>query len=408
MKRDSGNSDVRVSVIVPIYNVERFIDKCLTSLKNQQLQNMEFICVDDGSTDESSRIIEKYAQEDKRFKVIYKENGGLVSARKAGIRQASGQYIGYVDGDDWVEPEMYQALYLTAERNQADLVSSGYYFEGDYITEHYDGVREGLYEKASMAYLRENAIYHLDSEDVGLRGSLCCKLFRADLLKRVQEEVSDRLNFSEDKICVLSYVLQCSRVYVLKKAFYHYIAHPSSMVHKADTRYLISVNEVYQSFLKLYEHPCFTASMRMQAEIYITELLYKGINSRLGFENSNLFWLDPYYLNSMPEGARVVLYGYGEFARAYRRQLMARKDLELVGWVAPVCRDMPQKDTEVYSLETLRQWEYDVVLIAIKNERKAAEVRKKLVELGIPCEKIRWYDQKEIFWKYARANGWYE
>ena len=144
MKRDSGNSDVRVSVIVPIYNVERFIDKCLTSLKNQQLQNMEFICVDDGSTDESSRIIEKYAQEDKRFKVIYKENGGLVSARKAGIRQASGQYIGYVDGDDWVEPEMYQALYLTAERNQADLVSSGYYFEGDYITEHYDGDRKSV------------------------------------------------------------------------------------------------------------------------------------------------------------------------------------------------------------------------------------------------------------------------
>lgn len=398
---------IKVSVIIPVYNAERYLRKCLDNLSKQELRDMEFICVDDGSTDESPRIIEKYAREDPRFKVIHKGNGGPVSARKAGTRLASGQYIGYVDSDDWIEPEMYRVLYETAERYQADMVSSGYYFEGNYVTEHYDGVREGLYDEDSMADLRENAIYHLETEDVGLRGSLCCKLFRADLLKYVQESVSDRLLFSEDKICVLSYVLQCSRVYVLKRAFYHYMANPSSRVHTADTRYLISVNEIYQSFLKLYEHPCFTASMRMQAEIYITEQIYKGINSRLGFENGNLFWLDPYYLEDIPEGTRVVLYGYGEFARAYRRQLTARRGLELVGWVAPTYRDMSQEELTVYSPDVLRQWEYDIVLIAIKNEKKAAEVRKELAEMGIPREKIRWYDQKEIFWKFAKANGWY-
>lgn len=394
-------------MIVPVYNAEKYLEKCLTSLETQNLQNLEIICVDDGSTDESLRILKKYEKKDSRFKVIHKENGGLVSARKAGVNLASGQYIGYVDSDDWVEPEMYEVLYQIAEETHADLVSSGYFFEGNYVTEHYDGIEEGLYDEGAMAFVRERAIYNLETEDVGLRGSLCCKLFRADLLKRVQESISERLSFSEDKICVLSYVLECGKIYILKRAFYHYIAHSFSMVHAADARYLNSVNEVYQSFIKLYGHPMFTASMRMQAEIYVTELLYKGINSRLGFVNSNLFWLDPYYLEEIPQGARVALYGGGALGQAYGRQLIARGDLKLVGCVDPACEGKKQDGMEVYGIGELGQWEYDIVLVTIKNREKAAKVIEELVKAGISREKIRWYDQKEIFWKYARVNGWY-
>lgn len=404
---DQGSRKIKVSVIIPVYNGEEYLEKCLDSVKNQILQDIEIICVDDGSTDGSLEIINRYARQDSRFKVIHKENGGLVSARKAGIALASGQYVGYVDSDDWIEPKMYQVLYRTAVENHADLVSSGYFFEGNYITEHYDGVGEGLYDESRMDYLRENAIYDSAAEDVGLRGSLCCKLFRTELFRTVQQEISEKLSFSEDKVCVLSYVLQCSRVYVLKQAFYHYIAHPSSMVHAADTNYLASVNEIYQSFVKLYEHPAFTRSMRVQAELYITEQLYKGINSRLGFVNSSLFWLDPYYLGDIPQGARIALYGGGDLGCAYRRQLMGRKDLELAGCVDPAYESMRYSDFMVYSPEKLRQWEYDLVLITVKNPEKAAAIKKELVEAGVSEKKIRWYEQKEIFWKYAKVNGWF-
>lgn len=397
----------KVSIIIPVYNAERYLRQCLDSMLSQSLKDIEVICVDDGSTDGSHEIIYQYVRQDNRFKVIHKENGGLVSARKAGIALASGQYIGYVDSDDWIDPTMYQVLYQTAVQNQADMVSSGYFFEGNYVTEHYDGVAEGLYDESRMAYLRENAIYNPATEDVGLRGSLCCKLFRTELFRTVQQEISDKLTFSEDKICVLSFVLQCSRVYVLKQAFYHYIVHPSSMVHSADTNYLTNVNEVYQSFIKLYEHPAFTQSMRVQAELYITELLYKGINSRLGFSNGSLFWLDPYYLSDIPTGARVALYGGGELGRAYRRQLEGRKDLELVGCVDPAYKNMKNSDFDVCSPDELRQWEYDIVLITVKNREKATAIKKELEEAGILEEKIRWYEQKEIFWKYAKVNGWF-
>lgn len=404
---DNRETDVKVSIIIPVYNVERFLRKCLESVKNQTLHEIEIICVDDGSTDESFAIIKEYMEADHRFKVIQKENGGLVSARKAGVRLAMGQYTGYVDSDDWIDPDMYHVLYDIAKKNQADLVSSGYYFEGNYITEHYDGVQEGLYKEEDMEYLRENAIYNLEIEDVGLRGSLCCKLFRTDLLKKVQEGISDRLSFSEDKMCVLSYILQCSRAYVLKRAFYHYIIHPASMVHRAAPDYLSKVNAVYQHLVRLYDHPYFTISMRLQAELYITELLYKGINSRLGFENRNLFWLDPYYQEDIPAGTKIVLYGGGDLGDAYRRQILARKDLELVGCVDFAYQNIKQADFVVHNPDQLMKWEYDLLLITVKNCEKASDIKKSLKKMGVADKKIRWYEQKEIFWKYAKRNGWY-
>lgn len=398
------NKKVKVSVIIPVYNTEAFLEKCLDSVRSQTLEDIEIICVDDGSTDGSLKILEEHAKTDSRIKVIHKENGGLVSARKAGAALATGQYTGYVDSDDWIDPEMYECLYQTALQNQADMVSSGYFFEGNYITEHFDGVEEGLYDEHGIALLRENAIYNMKTQDVGIRGSLCCKLFWTDLLKEVQGKISEKLSFSEDKICMLSYLLQCSRVYVLKKAFYHYIVRQSSMVHAADVRYLLCLNEIYKSFIELYSHPYFTHSMRMQAELYIVEQLYKGINSRLGFENGNLFWLDPYYLEQIPQNARIVLYGGGELGKAYQRQLLKRKDLELVGCVDPAYKKIRQDGITLCSPAMLTHWEYDIVLITVKNPLKASDIRRDLEETGIPREKIYWYEQKEIFWKFAEAN----
>ena len=105
---------VPVSVIVPVYNTERYLAKCLDSIIAQTMRDIEIICVDDGSTDSSLEILTAYAGKDARIRVIHKENGGLVSARKAGIKAARGTYIGYVDSDDWIEPRMYERLYECA------------------------------------------------------------------------------------------------------------------------------------------------------------------------------------------------------------------------------------------------------------------------------------------------------
>lgn len=111
----------KVSVIVPIYNVEKYLNKCVDSIINQSLRDIEIILVDDGSTDNSGEIADTYAQKDRRVKVIHKENGGQGSARNYGIEVAQGKYIGFVDSDDWIDLNMYEELYIAAEKENADI-----------------------------------------------------------------------------------------------------------------------------------------------------------------------------------------------------------------------------------------------------------------------------------------------
>ena len=104
------NSNPKISVIVPVYNTEAYLKECVDSIVNQTYQNLEILLVDDGSTDNSGAMAEKFALEDKRVRVFHKENGGSSSARNLGIKEATGEYIGFIDSDDYIEPDMYELL----------------------------------------------------------------------------------------------------------------------------------------------------------------------------------------------------------------------------------------------------------------------------------------------------------
>lgn len=113
------NNDILISVIVPIYNVEQFLSKCIQSIINQSYSRLEIILVDDGSTDDSPQICDEFKEKDKRIKVIHKKNGGLSDARNVGIEVASGEYIGFVDSDDYIDELMYEKLLNACIRNNS-------------------------------------------------------------------------------------------------------------------------------------------------------------------------------------------------------------------------------------------------------------------------------------------------
>ena len=117
----------KISIIVPIYNVEQFINKCLDSIINQTYKNLEILLIDDETPDNSGKICDEYAKADKRIIVIHKKNGGVCSARNIGIELAAGNYIGWVDPDDWIELDMFEYLITNAKKYDADIVSSRYY-----------------------------------------------------------------------------------------------------------------------------------------------------------------------------------------------------------------------------------------------------------------------------------------
>lgn len=116
-----------ISVIVPVYKVEAYLPKCVDSILNQTFQNLEILLVDDGSPDNCGRICDAYAEKDPRIRVIHKENGGLSSARNVGLDAATGEYIGFVDSDDWIEPEMYAQMLAVLEKHDAQMVCAGRY-----------------------------------------------------------------------------------------------------------------------------------------------------------------------------------------------------------------------------------------------------------------------------------------
>lgn len=381
-----------VSIIVPVYDAEKYLDRCLNSIFQQTLEDIEIICVNDGSNDGSLDIIKKYAKKDTRICIVDKKNGGLVSARKAGVSEAKGKYIGFVDSDDWIEPEMYEKLYSHARDSNCDIVCSGYYFEGNYVSRHVDQVDFGVYDSKKMQGLRDLTVMNLGKRSVGIRASLCCKLFSRNILEKIYPQISDEITISEDKIGTLYSFLEAESVAVVDEAYYHYMKNDNSMVNSYDQQYLKHVQIVWEHFRKVYEHPHFSDSMRLQAEIYLTDMLYKGINSRMGFKKDNMLWVDPYWLKEIPDGTHVLLYGFGDFLETYKRQLQHYHNLECEG-----CVSMPEKAKEA---------EFDYLVVAIKNKAKADEEIDKLVAAGISAEKILWFPQDEVYWRFIEANGW--
>ena len=180
-----------ISVIVPIYNVEKYLKKCIESILNQTYRYIEIILVDDGSTDKSGCICDTYEKNDSRVKVIHKKNGGLDSARKAGIRIATGDYVGYVDGDDWIEHNMYEKMMAQIDKNHEKIncVICG-------IVENYEDR-----ERSRKPYLQEGTYNRkIFSEKLKNKLLYTGEFFRSSVTTSLWDKIYDRKILPEWRI----------------------------------------------------------------------------------------------------------------------------------------------------------------------------------------------------------------
>ena len=182
-----------ISIIVPVYRVEAYLPQCVESLMRQTDQDIEIILVDDGSPDKSPEICDAYARKDHRIHVIHQPNAGVSAARNAGLKTAKGEYIGFVDPDDWVSPDMFGAMRKAAETYQAELVICGYAYC------HEDGTidEKRLYEqKPTETLTQKDVMRRMSDMPPTLRHVVWNKLFRKSLLQGV--EFPESLRSSED------------------------------------------------------------------------------------------------------------------------------------------------------------------------------------------------------------------
>ncbi|MFR3697762.1 MAG: glycosyltransferase family 2 protein [Coprococcus sp.] len=220
----------KVSIIVPVYKVEKFLERCVESIIKQTYQNIEIILIDDESPDECPKMCDQYEIKDNRIKVIHKKNGGLSDARNAGLDIASGEYIAFVDSDDWIESDFIETLYMNAEREKADISVVGYQLIWE------DGrIRRFSRDEEYYVFDRENAIRELLKQQK-FQCMVCQKMYRKQIFETIRFPVG---KIYEDVAIGLSTFLKAERVVVSGKVKYNYFQRSDSIVNaKFDKRKL--------------------------------------------------------------------------------------------------------------------------------------------------------------------------
>jgi len=222
---------IKISVIVPIYRIEKYLSKCIDSILCQSFKDFELLLVDDGSPDNCPQICEDYAKKDTRIKVIHKKNEGLLSARKEGLKQAKGTYISYVDGDDWVDNYYLDTLYKLAETNSADLVTTGHFREFNGKIETIKPKLAGIYNQEEIKNtIIPNAIYTGEFCEHGMSTYVWNKLFKKELLTQILFNIPNEIVMGEDAAITYSYLSISKKLVISKIPLYYYRQRHDSIV----------------------------------------------------------------------------------------------------------------------------------------------------------------------------------
>jgi glycosyltransferase involved in cell wall biosynthesis len=237
----------KVSIIIPTYNVEKYLRECMDSVVNQTLQDIEIICVDDGAKDNSGKILDEYAQKDKRIKVIHKANGGYGKAMNVGLDNATGEYIGIVEPDDFVELNMYETLYNTAKEHDVDFVKGNYY---GYFENNNKNDLKVTFDKKNVYNVIIKPLEHIET----FRGGACIwsALYNHKFLteKKIRFLETPGASFQDTSFWI-RVLFEAKKALYIKDAHYHYrMDNPTSSV--KDNSKIFCVCDELEFLDKLY------------------------------------------------------------------------------------------------------------------------------------------------------------
>lgn len=214
-----------VSIIVPVYNAEKNIERCIESVLKQDYEDFELILMNDGSKDSSGSICDRYATGDERIRIIHKENSGVSDTRNKAIDMAQGKYLQFIDSDDWITPDATGLMVRMAEESQCEMVIADFYrVIGERLAHKGDIREDGLLTR------EEFAIYMMENPADFYYGVLWNKLYRRDIVERFQLRMDENISWCEDFIFNMEYIRHVEHVYALHVPIYYYVKTPGSLV----------------------------------------------------------------------------------------------------------------------------------------------------------------------------------
>lgn len=394
-----NNLDPLISIIVPVHNVEKYLHRCVDSMINQTYQNLEILLVDDGSTDHSPIICKEYAKKDDRVVVIHQKNSGATVARKTGIAQAKGDYIGFVDSDDWVDCGMYRHMMDKMSLHDVDFVQVRHFIE--YATQSIpleigeEGIyhRTGIGEKCSYSHM-----FVWDKKNKKkLTTLLWDKLFKKEVILKYHQNLLDTIVYAEDAVCIYTALPFLDAIYISNHHCYHYnqenVQSISKTLGKNHTRVDDAMN-IYLYLSNAYQIHEAKENLLEQLYAYLMKLLL--LVSPLPPEKSLSAYLFPY--ENIMQYKKIIIYGAGKVGISYYKQLIDINNFEVVGVIDKTIAGQKLGELQIDSLELLTQKSFDILIIAIDKEALAFAIQKELqTAYAIPSNKIIWKKPRHIF-----------
>lgn len=382
-----------ISIIVPVYNAQSYLKRCIESVIKQAYINWELLLVDDGSTDDSYKICEFYHEQDSRILCFHTENFGCVHARKVGIKHAKGNLITFLDSDDWIEEDTLWYMQSKIQENQADCVIAGYIEEMEVeekvILNH---ILPGNYQKEKLK--KEFLPYMLSCNrffSAGIQPFLWNKLFKRQIIEDILLKIDEKISIGEDVVCVFTAFLLAESIVVLDKVFYHYCIHPGSAMKKYNTEQeeMRNICLQYYYLQDAFINSPYAECLIPQLKQYIMHhLMVRAFSTIIQQKEKTPFFM----FGDIPVESKIILYGAGAFGRAIINGLRTNKDAEICAWCDKESRKYQKMGYPVEEISFALKKRFDYILLAVMDEKIAEEIRRELIMQGVEEQKIMWLD----------------
>ncbi len=380
---------MKLSVIIPVYNTEEYLQQSIESVIRQTYKNIEVILVNDGSTDGSGEICDRYAEAYGNIKVKKKKNEGNVSARCHGAEEAAGEYVTFMDSDDWIAEDMYETLMEAAEAESCDIVSqSGYMvYDGGECRRVEGSTMSGAYGTGKdYDEFLSRMMYDGDKNCVGIGPSLSHKVIKKKIMDEIAKKVDKNIVLGGDAAIFYSSCLRAKSICIIEGYGYFYRVRKKSVSHSYDASYFHKIYTLYKYFEKLFLDYDRRYCLMEQLRKHLWHFLRMQMEQIFGMEFKSTY-LFPY--QSVAKGSKIILYGAGMVGHSYYEQIRKNGYCDIAAWVDS---NAYKQDKNVLAPMEIVGMEYSQIIIAVKDKKNAEEIIQSLIDLGVNKGKMVWVE----------------
>jgi glycosyltransferase involved in cell wall biosynthesis len=411
-----------VSIIIPVFNSEKCIEKCIRSVINQTYSSIEILIIDDGSADNSFDIISSYQEIDKRINVIHQDNHGLVYSRKQGILRASGDYVLFVDSDDYIEPCMVEELLNIATANDADAVFSGAFFHAA-NSDHESSIESdnngkdtaglvrkvnnnadaGIYEGERLQNLKEKLFCCDDYCTMAVLPFLWNKLWKTSILREHVLSCDESIRVGEDVAIGFPAILSSEKIVITNDAYYHYFQYSDSMMRgnvKEEAEFNNAIRFYNYLLLKSKDVKSSEAVKKGIDRLFVNQL-FTRCYGKCNLLNEGKGMMG--FVETIPES--VVIYGAGELGKSVFKYVNGKCTIK--AWLDA---DFEYHRKLGYPVDSPNDYSFDnndEIVVAVFSSKAVASIKKMLIERGCKEENIHCFfetrDVAEMVMKYRKV-----